>query len=149
MIKENSKAPDFKLLGDDGKEYSLTSLQGNNVVLYFYPKDSTPGCTREACDFRDNLEQLTNYECIVLGVSKDNVASHNKFKDKYNLNFRLLCDTDLKVHKLYNALNEEKTIRSTFLIDKKGNIIKIWPKVTVSGHVEEVLKVLQQKSVIS
>ncbi len=146
MIKERSKAPDFTLPDDTGTLQTLAQFRGKWVVIYFYPKDDTPGCTKEACDFRDNLPNLAKKNCVVLGISKDNEKSHTKFKEKYDLNFILLSDADLAVHKSYHALEEGKTIRSTFLIDGQGNIVKIWPKVKVDGHVSAILKVLEESS---
>jgi peroxiredoxin Q/BCP len=143
MLTEQTIAPDFTLMGNDGKEYTLSALKGKSVVIYFYPKDDTPGCTKEACDFRDNLPQLIEKDCLVFGISKDSLASHQKFKGKYNLNFVLLSDIDLKVHKAYQVLEETKTIRSTFLIDKTGKINKIWTKVKVPNHVEAVIASLK------
>jgi len=144
MLKINQKAPDFALLGTDGKLHKLSALKGKLVVINFYPKDNTPGCTQEACDFRDNLERLTEENCVIFGISKDSLISHEKFKEKYALNFTLLSDPDLEAHVAYQALEEKKTIRSTFLIDKKGKIVKIWPKVSIKNHVEEVLKAIQE-----
>lgn len=145
MLKENTKAPDFSLVGNDGKHYSLASLKDKFAILYFYPKDNTPGCTKEACDFRDNLSELANRECLVFGISRDSIAAHSKFRDKYELNFILLSDPELEMHKAYQVLEENKTVRSTFLIYKKGKIIKIWPKVKVPGHVDEILELLKSE----
>lgn len=142
MLKEGNTAPEFNLVGDDNQSYSLNALKNKNIVLYFYPKDDTPGCTREACGFRDNMQRLANHNTVVFGVSKDNTTSHNRFKTKYDLNFTLLSDPDLVTHQRYNALKEGKTHRSTFIIDKKGKIAKMWMPVKVNGHVEEVLKFL-------
>lgn len=140
MLELNQLAPDFELLDQDSKKHKLSDLRNKFVVIYFYPKDNTPGCTQEACDFRDNMDKLSSENCIVFGISKDSLASHLQFRDKYNLNFNLLSDPDLTVHKKYQVLNEEeKVIRSTFLIDKNGKIIKIWSKVKVSDHVAEVV----------
>ncbi len=147
-IMEGDAAPDFKLPANNGGEVSLTSLKGKWVVLYFYPKDDTPGCTREACNFRDTKTKWTKKGAVVLGVSKDNAASHQKFIDKYNLNFLLLSDIDGKVIEKYGAFKKKsmfgKTFlginRSTFLINPEGKIQKIWRSVKVDGHEEEVLK---------
>jgi peroxiredoxin Q/BCP len=143
MLKEKTAAPDFKLVDSDGNVCTLSALEGNFVVVYFYPKDATPGCTKEACDFRDNFARLTKNKCLVFGISKDGVASHQKFKNKYELNFTLLSDPTLETHEAYQVLDAGKVIRSTFLIDKKGTLVKVWSKVKVPGHVEEVLKVLE------
>lgn len=128
----------------------LSSLKGKNVVLYFYPQDDTPGCTKEACSFRDNLPKFNNLNAEILGVSKDSFDSHNKFIQKYGLNFTLLSDEDLVVHKLYDTWKEKNmygrkywgTERSTFVIDKNGNIKKIFRRVKVDGHEAQVLDAL-------
>lgn len=147
MLKLNQLAPDFELSDQDNKKHKLSDLRNKFVVVYFYPKDNTPGCTQEACDFRDNMDKINNEDCIVLGISKDGLASHQNFKDKYNLNFNLLADPDLTVHQKYQVLNEEKkVIRSTFLIDKSGKIIKLWSPVKVPNHVTEVLEAIQELS---
>jgi peroxiredoxin Q/BCP len=154
MLKIGNKAPAFKLAGIDakGKEttVSLKDLLGNKVVLYFYPRDNTPGCTVEACDFRDSFTRLKKTKAVVIGVSPDKPETHVKFKDKQELNFPLLSDTDKKVAEKYGAYGEKKLygkvsmgiIRSTFIIDEKGKIEKIWTKVKVKGHVDEVLAAL-------
>lgn len=139
-----AKAPDFVLEGTDGKTHRLSDHKGKPVVVYFYPKDDTPGCTREACDFRDHLATLTQYGATVYGISKDTLNSHQKFYDKYGLNFVLLSDPDQAVHKAFGAIKEGKTIRSTYLIDTKGNIAKTWQPVTVDNHVNAVLKAIEE-----
>jgi peroxiredoxin Q/BCP len=146
MLKEGQKAPDFDLPSSEGGTVRLSQLKGKTVVLYFYPRDSTPGCTREACGFRDVQAPLTKKGVVVLGVSPDSLASHAKFKEKYALNFPLLADADKAVAKRYGAFGEKvlygkKTlgiIRSTFVIDGAGVIRKVFPKVKVDGHVEAV-----------
>ncbi len=148
MLKEGNKAPDFKLPGDDGKTHSLKDYKGKKVVLYFYPKDDTSGCTKEACDFRDNMKRIAKKDTVVIGVSKDSIKSHNKFKDKYDLNFLLLSDEDCKVLEKYGVWQEKSmygrkymgVVRSTFIIDENGKIKKIFSKVKVPGHVDEVLE---------
>lgn len=143
-------APDFTLPSDQEKSISLKSLRGKQVVLYFYPKDSTPGCTREACDFRDNIQKFTKKNVEVLGISKDSAKSHTKFKEKYELPFTLLVDANADVCEAYGVVDKKsmfgKTFlgitRSTFLIDEKGKIKAIWRKVKVTGHVEQVLNEL-------
>ncbi len=142
MLNENALAPDFCLPGHDGQEYCLSHFRNKYVILYFYPKDNTPGCTQEACDFRDNLGSLNQKECVVFGISRDSIASHQKFQTKFNLNFILLSDPDLKVHQAYEVLESEKTIRATFLIDKSGKLAKVWPKVKVNGHVKAIIDTL-------
>jgi len=148
MLKEGSKAPAFKLPGDDGKVHSLSDYKGKTVVLYFYPKDDTSGCTAEACDFRDNMKRIAKKDTVVIGVSKDSAKSHIKFKDKYNLNFLLLSDEDGKMLDKYGVWQEKSMYgrkywgiaRTTFIIDAKGKIKKIFEKVKVKGHVDEVLE---------
>ena len=142
MLKENSKAPEFDLPGNDGKQHTLSDLKGKWAIVYFYPKDDTPGCTREACGFRDSFENLKAKGCVVYGISKDPIESHKKFKDKYDLNFVLLSDAELGMHKAYEVLEGSKTIRSTFLIDASGKIAKVWPNVKVDGHVDDVIKTI-------
>lgn len=150
MLEVGDKAPDFHLPADDGRTYSLGGLRGKKIVLYFYPKDDTPGCTKEACSFRDNLARVTAKEAVVLGVSRDNVASHEKFRHKFHLNFPLLADVDGKVTEAYGVWKEKSNYgrtywgieRTTFLIDEKGRISRIWPRVKVDGHTDEVLAAL-------
>jgi peroxiredoxin Q/BCP len=147
MLKEGDKAPAFKLESADGKTLSLADFSGKTVVLYFYPKDLTPGCTVEAEGFRDAAAALARKKAVVLGVSKDSVASHCKFRDKHGLNFPLLSDPDGKIVEKYGAWGEKnmygkKTmgiIRTTVVIGADGRIRKIFPKVKVAGHVEAVL----------
>lgn len=125
----------------------LSKFKGkSHVVLYFYPKDNTPGCTKEACSFRDNMARLTPYGISVLGVSTDSVTSHQRFRDKFNLNFPLISDKSTKIARTYGVLPQGKktTQRTTFLIDKEGKIRFIWPRVKVAGHVDEVLEKIQE-----
>ena len=146
-IEEGAKAPDFTLTADDGTKVKLSALRGSPVVLYFYPRDDTPGCTREACAFRDQKKQLAKLGAKVLGVSADDVASHVKFRDKFELNFPLLADVDHKVAEKYGAWREKNMYgkksmgiqRSTFLIDREGVVRKAWKKVSVDGHDDEVI----------
>lgn len=151
MLKEGNKAPDFTAIDQNEKKVKLSSFQGKkNVVLYFYPKDMTPGCTTEACDFKDNLKKFK--DAVVLGVSIDSPERHQKFIAKHDLPFDLISDVDQKVVNKYGVWQEKSLygrkfmgiVRSTFIIDKKGVIRKIYPKVKVKGHVEEVLKVLKE-----
>lgn len=140
-------APDFTLPTDEGTDITLSQLHGKKVVLYFYPKDNTPGCTKEACDFRDGFAEFKKAGALVFGISKDNAKSHAKFKEKYGLPFTLLVDANADVCEAYGVINKKslfgKTFlgiqRSTFLIDEKGIIRAIWRKVKVPGHVEQVL----------
>lgn len=150
VLNVGDKAPDFTLLSDEDQSISLRSLRGKKVVLYFYPKDNTPGCTREACDFRDNLKQFTASDTVIFGISKDNPIKHRKFKEKYSLLFTLLADENGDVCQAYGVINKKNLFgntflgiqRSTFLIDEKGIIRAIWRKVKVAGHIEQVLNEL-------
>lgn len=150
-IEEGAKAPAFTLATDEGKKVKLSDFLGSPVVLYFYPKDDTPGCTKEACAFRDRKVELQSLGAVVLGVSPDDVASHVKFRDKFDLNFPLLADTDHKVAEKYGAWREKNLYgkksmgvqRSTFLIDAAGKVAKIWKRVQVDGHDTQVLQALQ------
>jgi peroxiredoxin Q/BCP len=152
MIREGHKAPDFTLPSSAGGEVSLKGLRGRNVVLYFYPKDDTPGCTREACAFRDTQARIKRAGAVVLGVSPDSLASHEKFKTKYALTFPLLADPDKAVAKKYGAFGEKVMygkkvtgmIRSTFVIDGGGVVRKVFPRVRVDGHAEQVLEALSE-----
>ncbi len=154
MLKEGNKAPDFRLKGVDekGKEkdFTLKDFKGKKVILYFYPKDNTPGCTVEACDFRDNFKSLSGSGVVVLGTSPNSVNSHKKFWEKQGLNFTLLSDPDKKIAEKYGAFGEKKMygkvtkgiIRSTFLINESGKIEKKWNNVKAKGHVEKVIEAL-------
>ncbi|MEX2112259.1 MAG: thioredoxin-dependent thiol peroxidase [Pirellulales bacterium] len=151
-VEEGKKAPDFTLAADDGTKVKLSDLKGRPVVLYFYPRDNTPGCTREACAFRDRKPALAKLGAVVLGISPDSVASHEKFRDQHKLTFRLLADTDHKVAEKYGAWRE-KTLygkkslgiqRSTWLIDAEGKVARMWKKVNVDGHDEQVLAALEK-----
>jgi peroxiredoxin Q/BCP len=148
MVQEGIKAPSFTLPDSTGKKYRLEDFKGKTIILYFYPKDDTPGCTKEACDFRDHHSQFKKKGVEVLGVSADNEASHQKFASKYSLPFTLLADKEAKISKEYGVYKEKsmygKTYmgieRTTFVIDPEGKIKKIYPKVKVDGHIEEILK---------
>ena len=150
-MKVNSKAPLFKLPSTSKKNYSLKDSIGKYVIIYFYPKDDTPGCTIETNDFNKLLPKFKKLNCEVLGVSKDNLKSHEKFKEKYKIKFDLLADEEIEVLKKYKVWGKKKfmgrefmgIIRTTYLIDKKGKIIKVWKKVKVKDHAKEVLKTLQ------
>jgi len=151
-LKVGSKAPAFALQTGDGKEMNLKDLKGMKVVLYFYPKDSTSGCTKEACAFNEQLKVLEKRGAIVVGVSADSVASHKKFADKYGLVFPLLSDEKKEMIKKYGVWKEKSMYgrkymgieRTTFVIDEKGVISHIFPKVKVDGHVDEVLKAIEE-----
>lgn len=146
-LKEGDKAPDFSAATDGGGKLKLSSLKGKNVVLYFYPKDDTPGCTTEACGFRDNLPKFGKVDAEIIGVSKDSTKSHDKFKAKYELPFTLVSDEDGAICEAYGTWVEKSMYgrkymgidRATFLIDKKGMLRHLWRKVKVTGHVDEVL----------
>ncbi len=142
------KAFDFSLPDQNGEIHKLSDYRGQLVVLYFYPKDDTPGCTVEACSFRDNQEKYKENGIVILGVSKDTVLSHKKFAQKHNLRFTIFSDVEKKVIKKYKAWGEKKfmgktydgTLRKTYLIDKKGDILKVYEKVNPLTHAEEILK---------
>jgi peroxiredoxin Q/BCP len=146
------KAPDFNLPSSDGKNISLKDLRGKKIVLFFYPKDDTPGCTKEACSFRDTLSAMQNKGAVVIGISADSLKMHEKFIRKYSLPFPLLSDETKSVLKTYGVWKKKSMfgvkflgiVRTTFIIDENGIIQKIFPKVKVEGHTEEVLKILEQ-----
>ena len=151
-LKVNDAAPAFLLQSNDGSKIALKDLKGKKVVLYFYPKDDTPGCTKEACNFRDGIADLKAAGAIVMGVSPDDVESHEKFRKKFGLPFPLLADTDHATAENYGVWKEKsmygKTYmgieRTTFIIDSAGKIARIFPKVKVDGHHEEVLAALKE-----
>ncbi len=147
MLDVGMKAPDFKLLDKEGKSVSLSDFLGKKVVLYFYPKDNTPGCTRQACAFAGSYKEFQNKNVEVIGISKDSVASHVKFAEKYGLPFVLLSDPELEAIKAYDVWQEKKlcgktsmgVVRTTFIIDEKGIIERIMPKVKPDTNAEEIL----------
>ena len=144
-LPEGSPAPDFSLKTTDGSTIQLSRFKGKkNVIVYFYPKDDTPGCTKEACSFRDDLSQVLAKDSVVFGVSTDNLESHNEFSKKFNLNFPLLSDPDGSISKAYDAFNSEKgsSRRVTAVIDKEGKIKKYFAQVNPEGHSKEVLSLL-------
>lgn len=151
-LNVGSKAPNFSLVANDGKNYSLKDFKGKKVVLYFYPKDDTTGCTAEACSFRDNLSAIKKKGALVLGVSPDGLKSHEKFVSKYDLNFPVLSDESKEMLTEYGVWQEKSmygrkymgVVRTTYIIDEKGKISHIFPKVKVDGHTEEVLKALSE-----
>jgi peroxiredoxin Q/BCP len=154
MLQEGTVAPDFTLESAGGGSVTLSDYRGQTVVLYFYPKDDTPGCTTEACNFRDDYSDILAAGAVVLGVSPDSIKSHDKFALKYELPFPLLSDPDHQVAETYGAWGEKKMygrtfmgiIRSTYVIDEKGVIIKIFPRVRPKNHSQEVLAVLKDKA---
>jgi peroxiredoxin Q/BCP len=151
-VEEGARAPDFSLASDAGKTVKLSDLRGKPVVVYFYPRDDTPGCTREACAFRDRQDAIARTGAVVLGISPDSAESHRKFHDKFNLNFPLLADTDHRVAEQYGAWREKNSYgkksmgiqRSTFVIDAEGRVAKVWRSVKVDGHDEQVLSALAE-----
>jgi peroxiredoxin Q/BCP len=151
-LKVGDPAPDFEIPSGDGSTLALKNLKGKKVVLYFYPKDDTPGCTREACSFRDEVKKFERNGAVIVGVSADSVESHRKFSEKYNLPFALLSDEKKEMVKKYGVWKEKslygKTFmgieRSTFVIDEKGKIAQIFRKVKVDGHSDELLKTLKE-----
>lgn len=149
-IEEGMKAPAFTLTADSGQKVKLSDFLGSPVVLYFYPKDDTPGCTREACAFRDRKSELQQLGAVVLGISPDDVESHAKFRDKYELNFPLLADPQHKTAEKYGAWREKNMYgkksmgiqRSTFLIDSAGKVFQVWKRVQVEGHDTQIIRAL-------
>lgn len=151
-LQEGSLAPDFTAKDQHGNPVTLSSFKGKKVILYFYPKDDTPGCTAEACNLRDNYQTLTQQGFVVIGVSTDSEKSHQKFIAKHKLPFILIADTDKKVHELYGTWQEKSmygrkymgTVRYTFLIDENGVILKIFTKVDTKNHTQQILDSLKQ-----
>ncbi|PTM56410.1 thioredoxin-dependent thiol peroxidase [Desmospora activa] len=148
MLQEGNPAPDFTLSASNGEKISLSDYRGQkNVVLYFYPKDNTPGCTAESCDFRDRSQDFSDLDTVIIGVSMDDLESHQKFIDKYQLPFLLLSDPEAEVCRKYEVYQEKNMfgkkkwgiVRSTFIIDKEGKLARSWRKVKVDGHVDEAL----------
>ncbi|MFD2639265.1 thioredoxin-dependent thiol peroxidase [Piscibacillus salipiscarius] len=151
-VELGKQAPDFTLQASNGENVSLSDFKGKNVVLYFYPKDMTPGCTTEACDFRDNHKSFEELDAVILGVSPDPVDRHEKFIDKHDLPFLLLADEDHKVAEDFDVWKLKKNFgkeyygieRSTFIIDKEGQLVKEWRKVRVKDHVEDALNYIKE-----
>jgi len=152
MIAERSTAPDFTLPADDGGSVTLSALRGRNVVLFFYPKDDTSGCTKEACEFRDALPRFEGLDAVVLGVSPDDVKSHQKFRAKYELPYSLLADTEHAVADAYGVWKEKSMYgrkywgneRTTFLIDREGRVARVFEKVKPEGHAAEVAAAIEE-----
>lgn len=152
MVEVGKKAPSFSLKDQDGNKVSLSELKGKNVVLYFYPKDNTSGCTKEACNFRDHFPNFGRLDAVIIGVSPDSVESHKKFATKYNLPFRLLSDEKKELVEKYGVWKEKSMYgrkymgveRSTFIIDKTGRVRNIFRKVKVADHNKEVIKALKE-----
>lgn len=153
MLTIGSSAPNFSLEGDDSQIHSLRDFQGKPLIIFFYPKDLTPGCTAEACEFSETIDQFRKLSATIIGISKDSLASHARFKSIHSLRILLLSDPDLAVHKQYGAFGEKtlygKTttgvIRSTFLVDEHGKIVRAWYKVRVKNHVQTVLDALAKR----
>jgi peroxiredoxin Q/BCP len=153
LLEVGTQAPNFKTIDQNGELVTLEQFKGKKVILYFYPKDDTPGCTKEACAFRDNFEKFKEINVEVLGVSVDDEKKHKKFAEKYNLPFRLLADTEKKIVQDYGVWGEKSlygkkymgTNRVTYLIDENGKIEKVFPKVKPETHAEELLQVLSNK----
>ena len=153
MIKNKLKAPNFKLLSTGDKEIELNKLKSKYIVLYFYPKDDTPGCTLETKDFNKLLNKFKKEDCLIFGISKDNIKSHEKFKKKYSVKFDLLADEDKKVMKSYKVWAKKKfmgrefmgTVRSTYIIDKNKKILNSWTNVKTLGHANEVYDFLKNQ----
>ncbi|MGG0718344.1 thioredoxin-dependent thiol peroxidase [Robertmurraya massiliosenegalensis] len=151
-VEQGQLAPDFQLPASDGSTVKLSDYRGKNVVLYFYPKDMTPGCTTEACDFRDQHTNFEDVDTVILGVSPDPIERHEKFIEKHGLPFLLLADVDHEVAEKYGVWKLKKNFgkeymgieRSTFIIDKEGKIARVWEKVKVKEHVEETLQYLRE-----
>ena len=151
-VHVGKKVPDFKALLDNEETFKLSENKGKNLVFYFYPKDNTPGCTKEGEDFRDNYSVIKKLNTEVIGVSKDSVASHQKFIKKFNFPFNLISDENEKVCNLFNVIKEKNMYgrkymgieRSTFLIDTKGKLVKEWRKVRVKGHVDDVIESIKE-----
>ncbi len=150
MIQKGEKAPEFKGLNQDGQEISLSQFKGKKVILYFYPKDNTPGCTAESCNLNDNLEYWNNKGYEIIGISKDSVASHKKFADKYSFKFNLIADTETDILQAYGAWGEKKNygktymgiLRSTFIINEEGIVEKVFEKVKTKEHTAQIQKEL-------
>ena len=150
MLEVNASAPNFSLADKDGNMVSLADFRGKKVVVYFYPKDNTPGCTRQACAFASNYEEFKSRDIVVIGISKDSAKSHQKFAEKYELPFILLADPELAAIKAYDVWQEKKlygkvsmgVVRATYIIDKQGNIEKVMPKVKPDTNAEEILAYL-------
>ena len=149
-LETGKKAPDFTLLDQDGEKVKLSGFKGKTVVVFFYPKAMTPGCTRESCDFRDEIAAFKKKKAVVLGISKDTPAGQKKFQEKYALPFPLLSDADLEVQKAWGVWGEKTmygkkvfgTIRTTVIVGPDGKVVKVFPKVKVDGHVTSVLEAL-------
>ena len=148
LLKAGDMAPDFSSVDQNGKPVKLSDFRGNPVVVYFYPKDDTPGCTKEACNFRDNYGVYEKAGVKVLGVSVDDPHSHKKFEEKYKLNFTLVADHEKKISENYGVLGERSAKRVTYLIDGNGKVVHVYPKVSPDGHAVEVMKKLKELQMV-
>ena len=154
IVEIGKKISNFKAKSTNENEFNLKDFQDGFIVLYFYPKDNTPGCTQEGIDFSNNYRKFKNLNTEIIGISKDNIKSHENFKKKYKYKFDLISDEDEKICKMFDVIKEKNMYgkkymgieRSTFLIDKKGKLVKEWRKVKVKGHVEEVLKFIKDQN---
>ncbi|WHY68177.1 thioredoxin-dependent thiol peroxidase [Neobacillus sp. SuZ13] len=152
-VEIGMQVPDFELKANNGEVVNLKNFRGTNIVLYFYPKDMTPGCTTEACDFRDQIQQFTEVDAVILGVSPDPVDRHQKFVEKYGLPFLLLADIEHQLADIFGVWKLKKNFgkeymgieRSTFIIDKEGKLVKEWRNVKVKGHVDEALTYIREQ----
>jgi thioredoxin-dependent peroxiredoxin len=152
-VEIGRQVPNFELEANNGETVNLSKFKGTNIVLYFYPKDMTPGCTTEACDFRDQIQKFTEVDAVILGVSPDPVDRHQKFAEKYGLPFLLLADTEHHLAEAFGVWKLKKNFgkeymgieRSTFIVDKEGKLVKEWRKVKVKGHVEEALSFIREQ----
>ncbi|MFB5197260.1 thioredoxin-dependent thiol peroxidase [Neobacillus sp. KR4-4] len=152
-VEIGMQVPNFELEANNGETVNLSNFRGTNIVLYFYPKDMTPGCTTEACDFRDQIQKFTEVDAVILGVSPDPVDRHQKFVEKYGLPFLLLADTEHQLAENFGVWKLKKNFgkeymgieRSTFIIDKEGKLVKEWRNVKVKGHVDEALSYIREQ----
>ena len=149
LLKVGSKIPEFETIDQKGNKVSSKSMLGKPAVIYFYPKDNTPGCTVEACEFRDNMDHFKSKKVNVFGVSVDDQHSHRKFEQKFNLNFSLLVDSDKKISGKFGVLGERSAKRVTFITDAEGKIVHVFPKVSPKGHTEEVMKKMAELKLIN
>lgn len=149
LLKVGSKIPEFETLDQHGKSIGTKEIMGKPAVIYFYPKDDTPGCTVEACEFRDNISQFREKGVNVFGISVDDQKSHKKFEEKFNLNFPLLVDSSKKISEQFGVLGERSAKRVTFIVDSKGTVVYVYPKVSPNGHTEEVMNKLKELKLVN
>ena len=149
LLKTGSKIPEFETVDQQGNSIGSKAIKGKPAVIYFYPKDDTPGCTVEACEFRDNISQFREKGVNVFGVSVDDQKSHKKFEEKFNLNFPLLVDSSKKISEQFGVLGERSAKRVTFIVDSKGTVVYVYPKVSPKGHTEEVMNKLKELKLVN